>query len=81
MTTAAWGEPPITFRCGVPAGNPLDDVYTFNGIRWAMHDIGAARSWTTVGRHVEVVVTVPDHYDDQAELLGSLTTALAPTAS
>lgn len=78
-TTAAWGDPAITLVCGVPPGSPLDDPYEFDGIRWALHDVGAARAWTTRGRRVNVVVTVPDAYDGQAELLGSLARALAPT--
>ena len=79
-TTAAWGDPPITLVCGVPAGRALDDPYEFDGVIWALHDIGSARTWTTRDRPVNVVVTIPDAYDGQAELLGSLATALAPTA-
>ena len=78
-TTAAWGNPPITLVCGVPAGSALDEPYDFDGVRWAMHDVGDARSWTTLGRHVNVVVTIHDKYDGQAELLGSLASALSPT--
>jgi hypothetical protein len=79
-TTAAWGRPPITLVCGVPPGSALDDPYEFDGVTWAVHDIGNARTWTTKGRAVNVVVTVPDAYDGQAELLGSLAGALAATA-
>jgi hypothetical protein len=79
-TTAAWGDPPITLVCGVAAGSALDDPYEFDGVTWAMHDIGSARTWTTRGRSVNVVVTVPDAYSSQAELLGSLTGALTPTS-
>jgi hypothetical protein len=79
-TTAAWGDPPVTFVCGVAEGSALDDPYEFDGVAWAMHDIGSARTWTTRGRAVNVVVTVPDAYDDQAELLGSLAGALTPTS-
>ena len=78
-TTAAWGDPAITLVCGVPAGSALDDPYEFDGVRWALHDVGAARAWTTLGRRVNVVVTIPDAYDGQAELLGSLAEALSPT--
>ena len=78
-TTTAWGNPPITFVCGVPSGSPLDEPYEFDGVRWAMHDVGDARSWTTLGRRVNVVVTIHDKYDGQAELLGSLAAALSPT--
>jgi hypothetical protein len=79
-TTAAWGDPPITFRCGTGPGRALDDLYEFDGVQWAMHDTGASRTWTTRGRAVEVQVVIPDHYDGQAELLGSLAAALRPTA-
>jgi hypothetical protein len=78
-TTAAWGNPPITLVCGVPAGSSLDEPYEFDGVRWAMHDVGDARAWTTLGRRVNVVVTIHDKYDGQAELLGSLAAALSPT--
>jgi hypothetical protein len=79
-TTAAWGDPPVVLRCGVDEGSERDDPYVFDGVRWAMHDVGAARRWTTRGRAVNVEVVVPDAYSGQAELLGSLATALRPTA-
>jgi hypothetical protein len=75
-TTAAWGRPAITLRCGVRAGSSLDDPYTFNGVRWAMHDTGASRTWTTTSRKVNVAVEIPDAYSSQAELLGGLAAAI-----
>ncbi|MCW2542964.1 MAG: hypothetical protein JWM40_516, partial [Frankiales bacterium] len=75
-TTTAWGDPPIVLRCGVPAGLEVDDPYSFNAVRWAMHDVGAARRWTTKGLTPNVEVVVPDAYSSQAELLGSLAQAL-----
>jgi hypothetical protein len=78
-TTAAWGDPAIVLRCGVAPGSALDDLYEFDGVQWAMHDTGSTRTWTTRGRAVNVQVVVPDHYSGQAELLGSLATALAAT--
>jgi hypothetical protein len=78
-STAAFGDPAIVLRCGVGPGSALDDLYEFDGVQWAMHDTGATRTWTTLGRTVNVQVVVPDHYDDQAELLGALATSLAPT--
>jgi hypothetical protein len=78
-TQAAWGDPAIVLRCGVAGGSELDDLYEFDGVRWAMHDTGATRTWTTLGRTVNVQVVVPDHYTGQAEMLGSLATALAAT--
>jgi hypothetical protein len=75
-TTAAWGTPPITLRCGVPEGSAKDDPYTFNGVGWALHDGGATRIWTTTGRKLNVAVEVPDAYDGQAEIIGMLSTAV-----
>jgi hypothetical protein len=75
-STAAWGTPAITLRCGVPAGSPRDDPDTFNGVAWAQHDNGASRLWTTTGRPVNVVVEVPDAYSNQAELIGGLAKAV-----
>ncbi|MGB8651473.1 MAG: DUF3515 family protein [Mycobacteriales bacterium] len=78
-TTAAWGDPPVTLRCGVKAGSATDDPYVFDGVHWAMHDKGASRSWTTTGRPVNVVVEFPDSYSGQAELLGALAKAITTT--
>lgn len=75
-SAAAWGAPAITLRCGVPAGNTLDEPYVFDGVRWVVHDDGAENRWTTYARRTEVQVVVPDVYDGQAELLIALSPAL-----
>lgn len=75
-TTAAWGDPAITLRCGVPAGSERDDPYLFEDVRWAMHDDGAFRRWTTMDRKVNVAVVFPDRYEGQAELLVTLAPAV-----
>jgi hypothetical protein len=75
-SASAWGDPAIVLRCGVSAGLEVDDPYTFNTVQWAMHDVGAARRWTTKGLTPNVEVVVPDAYSSQAELLGSLSAAL-----
>ncbi len=71
-TTTAYGDPAITVRCGVAVGSDRDEPYTFNDVRWAMHDSGATRTWTTLGRSVNVEVVVPDAYSSQAELVGTI---------
>ena len=78
-TTAAWGSPAITLRCGVPTGSPLDEPYAFNDVHWAMHDIGAGRRWTTTDRRVNIAIEVPDRYDSQAELLAGLAALIKRT--
>ena len=76
-TTTAYGsDPALTVRCGVREGLATDEPYTFDGVRWAMHDTGATRTWTTRGLRVNVQVVVPDHFDAQAELLGAMASAL-----
>ena len=59
-------------RCGVPAGSARDELFTFNDVEWAMHDVGDARQWTSRGLRTNVEVTVPDAYGSQAELVGVL---------
>jgi len=80
-TTAAWGDPPVSLRCGVGPGSPRDEPYTFNGVRWALHDTGASRTWTTLGRKVNVAVEIPDAYSSQAELVGTVSFAVAKALS
>ncbi len=75
-TTTAWGDPAITLRCAVPAGSAQDEPYTIDGVMWALHDTGASRTWTTRGRKVNVAVQIPDHYDNQAELIGVVSDAV-----
>lgn len=80
-STAAWGDPAVTLRCGTRPGSPLDESYGFDAVRWAMHDSGASRTWTTLTARVPVQVVIPDAYNGQAEMLGSLAVALRPTLS
>jgi hypothetical protein len=80
-TTAGWGDPVIALRCGVPEGSARDDPYTFNGVRWALHDTGASRTWTTLGRPVNVSVEIPDAYSSQAELVGKVSFVVATALS
>ena len=75
-TTSAFGDPAITVRCGVPTGSAADDPYTFNDVRWALHDTGATRTYTTLDRTVNVEVVVPDAYSSQAELVGTISQAV-----
>jgi hypothetical protein len=75
-TTAAWGDPAVTLRCGVPEGSDLDEPLTINDVLWAVHDTGASRTWTTRGRKVNVAVEVPDSYTSQGELFASLADAV-----
>ncbi len=75
-STSAYGDPAVVIRCGVAAGSGRDDPYTINEVRWGVHDTGATRTWTTLGRKVNVEVVVPDAYAQQAEIVGSVAFAV-----
>lgn len=78
-TTAAWGDPPITLVCGGASGSPRDETFAVDGLRFAIHDVGPAHTWTTLDRAPAVTVTVPDRYENQAELVGYLVGPLNET--
>lgn len=49
--TAAWGEPPIVLRCGVPRPNALDStavLFDVDGIPWFPEDLQAGVVFTTI---------------------------------
>jgi hypothetical protein len=78
---AAWGEPPVTLRCGVakPAAyRPTSQVYDISGVRWFPVARGASTVWTALGRSVYVEVTAPtaDASDPVARLSTAVSRAL-----
>lgn len=62
-SVAAWGEPPVVLRCGVPrpAGFVLaaPNVVEVNRVTWFVRELGERNVWTAVDRPVYVEVTVP----------------------
>lgn len=83
--TAAWGEPPITYRCGVhrPAAlTPTARLLDVNGIGWLPLDGqgGAgfiAVTWPSADSPVYVEVLVPQEYAAPADVLIDISAALA----
>lgn len=66
--TAAWGDPAVTLVCGSAEANPAADQVQLGPkeggiVTFAVHDVGPATAFTTVGLPVPVTVTVPDAYD------------------
>ena len=58
---AAWGEPPIVLRCGVPrpaAFVQTSELTVINGVQWLPERHPDATMWTVVDREVYVEVTV-----------------------
>ncbi|MET0965823.1 MAG: DUF3515 domain-containing protein [Nakamurella sp.] len=60
---AAWGEPAVVLRCGVPTPTELTcsaPVQVVNGVTWLLLGGGGATTYLAVDRAVRVALTVPD---------------------
>jgi hypothetical protein len=72
---AAWGDPPITLRCGVDRPEALTATSAcaeINGVGWFAEEATRGTIFTTVGRTTYVEVTVPQAYDPPADPLVDL---------
>ena len=61
-TTAAWGDPPIVLRCGVPRPaelTPTSTLVEVEGVSWYPEELSAGYRFTSTGREANVEVTVP----------------------
>jgi hypothetical protein len=81
LYVAAWGQPPLVLRCGVPrpAGLVATSALTvINGVPWLTAQHAGAVVWTAVGRPVYVELTVPTAYSSApvVDLSAALTQAL-----
>jgi hypothetical protein len=73
--TAAWGDPTIVLRCGVPepeALEPTSELVSVDGVDWFPERLTAGYLFTTYGRVVFVEVSVPDDYAPEAGALTDL---------
>jgi hypothetical protein len=81
---AAWGDPPIVMRCGVPRPRGFDKFATCqvaNGVGWFIPEsqiVGRPVDvlMTTVGRRVNVEVAVPSEYFPPATAMVDLAAAV-----
>lgn len=82
--TAAWGDPPIVLRCGVPRPAALtatSQLYTVDGVDWFPEALTEGTLLTTYGRTAYVEVTVPRTYPAGAavsDLTAAITAADPP---
>ena len=78
---AAWGEPAVVLRCGVPEPERVTEAVQINRVDWSVRDSGGGFEWTTVGRPVAVSVELPDPYEENgfAELIIPLTGPITST--
>jgi hypothetical protein len=78
--TAAYGDPPVGVRCGVPeptALEPTSTLVTVDGIDWLPEELTDGWRLTTIGRTANVEVTVPTEQGPAP----SVAADLAPTIS
>lgn len=63
-TVAAWGDPAVIARCGMPALGPTENqCIVVNGIDWVAEDLGDGTRLTTFGRSPAIEVLVPEEHD------------------
>ena len=80
VLTAAWGDPPITLRCGVsapPGLTPSSECLEINGVGWFSEDAEGGVLFTTIGRAAFVEVAVPADYSPPVNPLVDLAAAVA----
>jgi hypothetical protein len=78
---AAWGDPPIVLRCGVPPPGPTTDQCTaVDGVDWVARPISGGYDFTTYGRTPAIQVLLPNHYAPETFALTGLTAAVSTIA-
>jgi uncharacterized protein DUF3515 len=80
---AAWGEPAVTLRCGVPRPPSFiatADVQQINGVSWFPERRGSTTAWVVVDRpvYVEVLAPAADASAPVARLSTAIAAALKP---
>ncbi|MGP3968544.1 DUF3515 domain-containing protein [Streptomyces sp. 6N223] len=84
---AAWGDPAIVLRCGVPRPEVITpgsetydpygtDSFEMDGVSWLLEEEPDGVRATTTGRRVFVEVTMPDDYETVGNPLVDLVNAV-----
>lgn len=77
---AAWGDPPIGLRCGVPQPSSLEldsILEEVNGVAWLPQPEDAPTVYTAVEREAYVELSVPPSYGPPAPALSELSDLIA----
>jgi hypothetical protein len=77
---AAYGEPPVTLACGMPAItelDPTDMVNRLGAVCWFGKVSDSGTVWTTLDRTVAITVTVPGAKDGSAQSVIPFSPAIA----
>ena len=78
--SAAWGDPPISLRCGVqkpPMLTATSECFEVNGVGWFAEQASSGYLFTTIGRTTYVEVGVPADYAPEANALVDLAAAVS----
>jgi Protein of unknown function (DUF3515) len=79
---AAWGDPPVVLRCGVPLPpeyRPDGQVLDIDGIGWYPVAGQGGTFFTTTDREPHVEVAVPADYAPEADVLVDLAAPITST--
>ncbi|MBM7800568.1 hypothetical protein JOE57_003489 [Microlunatus panaciterrae] len=79
VLSAAWGDPPIVLRCGVPqpaAMTQASQCFEVNGVGWLAEEGKGGFLFTTIGRPALVELGVPDAYAPEANALVDVAAAI-----
>ena len=79
--TAAWGDPAVKVRCGIPTLPPdsASSVIEVRGVEWRSRMSGDVVVWQAENRATGVEVRIPRSYDTQETVLADLGTAVSAT--
>lgn len=73
---AAYGDPAIIARCGVPALGPTtDDCIEVDGLGWVAQPLSDGTRFTTFGRDPAIEVLIPKDYAPEPLLLPAFSKA------
>jgi hypothetical protein len=76
---AAWGDPPVTLRCGTTDAQGLDRAsacQVVDGVGWYAEELERGYRFTTIGRLTYVEVVVPDAVSQPSAALVDLASAV-----
>jgi hypothetical protein len=76
---AAWGQPAIVLRCGVPMPSsyrPDAQLFDVDGVGWLADEGEGGTFFTSADREVLVEVAIPDDYAPEAAVLTDLAPAI-----
>jgi hypothetical protein len=80
--TAAYGDPPVGVRCGVPdpsALEPRSTLVTVDGIDWLPEELTGGWRLTSVGRTANVELTVPTEQGPAPSVAADLAPTITAT--